>query len=134
MKLYEELYFQELGDERGNLVVAEVKRNIPFDIKRIFYMYGSDNKVVRGQHANKNSEFVLINVKGSCTVKVDTGKEMTVINLDKPHKGLYLNKMVWKEMYNFSEDSVLIVLSNMVYDSEEYIRDYQEFKKMMEMK
>lgn len=134
MRLYEELYFQELGDERGHLVVAEVPKNIPFDIKRIFYMYGSDNKVVRGKHANKNSEFVLINVKGSCKVKVDTGKDITVINLDKPHKGLYLNKMVWKDMYDFSKDSILLVLSNMVYDANEYIRDYEEFKKMMEMK
>ncbi len=134
MELYKELYFNELGDERGHLVVAEYPQNIPFCIQRIFYIYGSDKDVVRGKHANRKSEFVLINVSGSCKVKVDTGKEQVIINLDKPHKGLYLNKMVWKDMYDFSDDSVLLVLSNIPYDANEYIRDYDEFLKEMEIK
>lgn len=131
MELYKELYFDELGDERGHLVVAEFPHNIPFVIKRIFYIYGSDRNIVRGKHANRKSEFVLINVSGSCKVKVDTGKEKKIINLDKPHKGLYLNKMIWKDMYDFSDDSVLLVLSNIAYDSDEYIRDYDEYLKEM---
>lgn len=131
MELYKELYFNELGDERGHLVVAEFPHNIPFVIKRIFYIYGSDKNIVRGKHANKRSEFVLINVSGSCKVKIDTGKDQKIINLDKPHKGLYLNKMVWKDMYDFSADSVLLVLSNIAYDPNEYIRDYNEYLKEM---
>ena len=131
MELYKELYFNELGDERGHLVVAEFPHNIPFVIKRIFYIYGSDKNVVRGKHANRRSEFVLINVSGSCKVKIDTGKDQKIVNLDKPHKGLYLNKMVWKYMYDFSDDSVLLVLSNIAYDPNEYIRDYNEYLKEM---
>ncbi len=131
MELYKEVYFNELGDERGHLVIAEVPLNIPFEIKRIFYIYDTKGTVVRGQHANLNSEFVLINLCGSCKVKLDTGKEQKIIDLDRPHKGLYLNKMVWKDMYDFSEDSILLVLSSQVYDSNEYIRDYDKFKEMV---
>lgn len=132
MKLYEELLFNQRGDERGHLVIAEVPANIPFDVKRIFYIYDTKGDVVRGQHANLNSEFVLINLCGKCKVRVDTGKEEKIIDLDHPHKGLYLNKMVWKDMYDFSEDSILLVLSSHVYDSSEYIRDYNKFKEMVE--
>lgn len=129
--LYWQIDFHELGDERGKLVVAESFGKIPFNIKRIFYIYGSDYDVIRGQHANKNSEFVLINVAGSCEVKVDTGKKEQIFYLNKPNKGLYINKMVWKDMYNFSKDSVLLVLSNTVYDAKEYIRDYDTFKNII---
>jgi len=120
--------FQQHGDDRGHLVVAEAMKEIPFEIKRIFYIYGSDSTVVRGKHANKKSEFVLINVAGSCKVRVidREGKE-TIYNLDHPHMGLYLPTMVWKEMYDFSPDSVLLCLSNEHYDSAEYIRKYSEF-------
>ena len=124
IKKYEELIFDELGDERGHLVVAESMKEIPFDVKRIFYIYGTEAGVVRGQHANRKTEFVLINVKGTSKVKVDLGQEKKVVLLDKPNKGLYLNKMVWKDMYDFSEDSILLVLASECYDSEEYIRDY----------
>jgi dTDP-4-dehydrorhamnose 3,5-epimerase-like enzyme len=128
MKKYKYLTFPQLGDERGHLVVVEAMKNIPFDIKRIFYMYGADKEVIRGQHANKYSEFILINLAGSCDILVDDGKNREVMVLDKPHHGIYLEKLVWKDMYNFSEDSILLVLSNEYYDSKEYIRDYDEFK------
>ena len=130
MKNYKLLNFPQLGDERGHLVVAEGNKDIPFEIKRIFYIYGSDKDVVRGQHANKLSEFVLINLCGSCDIFVDDGKNKETIILDKPHQGIYLNKLVWKNMFNFSKDSVLLVLSNEHYNCEEYIRDYEEFKKI----
>ena len=106
------LDFPDLGDERGNLVVVEGGSAIPFDIQRIFYIYGSDDEVVRGKHANLRSEFVMINVSGTSRVKVDNGHESRVIELDRPRMGLYLERMVWKEMYDFSPDSVLLVLSN----------------------
>jgi dTDP-4-dehydrorhamnose 3,5-epimerase-like enzyme len=124
---YKELYFNELGDERGHLVVAESKKDIPFEIRRIFYMFGSEKGVVRGQHANRRSEFVLINVQGTSKVLIDDGKEKNIVVLDKPHKGVYLNKMIWKDMYDFSEDSILLVLSNEHYDGREYIRNYDDF-------
>lgn len=121
--------FKENGDERGKLVVVEGMKDIPFDIKRIFYIYGSDTTVVRGQHANRRSEFVLINVSGSSKVAVRDGKNEEVFVLDKPHTGIYIPKMVWKDMYDFSEDSILLVLASEVYDSSEYIRDFDEYIK-----
>ena len=127
-KTYEVLNFKEYGDERGNLVVAEGNgMDIPFDIKRVFYMSGSDDTVIRGIHANRYTEFVLINVAGSSDVLVDDGTSREVIHLDKPRMGLYLGPMVWKEMYNFSPDSVLLVLASEHYIEEEYIRDYDAF-------
>lgn len=134
MKKYKLLNFPQLGDERGHLVVVEGNKDIPFDIKRIFYIYGSDKDVVRGQHANKLSEFVLINISGRCNVFVDDGENQETVILDKPYQGIYLNKMVWKNMLNFSKDTILLVLSNEYYNSEEYIRDYEEFKKIIREK
>lgn len=126
---YKILEFGDLGDERGNLVVVEGAKDIPFEIKRVFYIYGSDSEVVRGQHANRNSEFVLINVSGTSKVRVDNGFEETVIELNRPRMGLYLPTMLWKDMYEFSEDSVLLVLTNTHYDGGEYIRNYEEYLK-----
>ncbi len=126
---YKILEFGDLGDERGNLVVVEGGRDIPFDIARVFYIYGSDSEVVRGQHANRNSEFVLINVSGTSKVRVDNGFEEEIIELNRPRMGLYLPTMLWKDMYEFSEDSVLLVLTNTHYDGKEYIRDYDEYLK-----
>lgn len=126
---YQVLEFGDLGDERGKLVVVEGAQDIPFDIKRVFYIYGSDSEVVRGQHANRNSEFVLINVSGSSKVRVDNGFEEDIIELNRPRMGLYLPTMLWKDMYDFSADSVLLVLANTHYDGNEYIRDYDEFIK-----
>ena len=103
--------------------------DIPFAIQRVFYMYGSDPDVVRGQHANRKSEFVLINVSGTSKVKVDNGYETEIIELNKPRMGLYIETMVWKDTYAFSEDSVLLVLANTHYDGTEYIRDYETFLK-----
>ena len=123
--------FKDLGDERGKLVVIEGGRAIPFEIQRVFYIYGSDAKVVRGQHANRESEFVLINVAGTSKVRVTNGKEEHVVLLDKPMMGVYIPKMIWKDMYDFSEDSVLLVLASTHYDGSEYIRDYQEYLNIM---
>ena len=127
-ELYRILYFKDLGDERGNLVVIEGEGiDIPFDIKRVFYIYGSDDKVVRGQHANRETEFLLVNVGGSSKVKVDNGTETAIITLDRPGMGLYLSPMLWKDMYDFSPDSILLVLASRHYDDREYIRDYQKY-------
>ena len=120
--------FVERGDERGNLVVIEGEnQDIPFDIKRVFYIYGSDSTVVRGQHAIRRTKFVLINVAGQSKVKVDNGFETQIISLDKPRMGLFLDTMVWKDMYDFSPDSTLLVLCSEHYDGSEYIRDYDAY-------
>ncbi len=128
------LSFADCGDERGKLVVVEGGQSIPFDIKRVFYMYGSDSTVVRGQHANKKSEFVMINVAGQSKVRITDGKEEFVVELNKPMMGIYVPKMIWKDMYDFSDDSVLLVLSNTHYDSTEYIRDYDNYLELMGIK
>ena len=125
------LEFNDLGDERGKLVVIEGNESIPFDIKRVFYIYGSDDSVVRGQHANKESEFVLINVAGTSKVRITDGKDEFVVELNKPMMGVYIPKMVWKDMYDFSSDSVLLVLASTHYDGKEYIRDYKEYLKLV---
>ena len=124
--------FNQLGDDRGHLVVVEGNKDIPFELARVFYIYGSDNNVIRGQHANKESEFVLINVSGKSKVKIDYGYSSEIIELNEPHMGVYIPKLVWKEMYDFSEDSVLLVLSNKKYDSSEYIRDYEQYLMLVE--
>jgi len=124
------LEFPQHGDDRGHLVVVEGMKDIPFESKRMFYIYGSDANVVRGRHANRRSEFVLINVAGQSKVRVDDGRgNEAVFSINRPHTGLYLPRMVWKDMYDFSEDSVLLVLSNEAYDPTEYIRDYDAFVK-----
>ena len=122
------LEFQKFGDERGHLIVLEGNHDIPFAIKRIFYMFGSDQDAVRGHHANKKSEFVLINVSGQCKVRSKDGLgNEAVFVLNRAHTGVYLPAMVWKEMYDFSHDSVLLCLSSEHYDADEYIRDYDCF-------
>ena len=106
----------DCGDERGKLVVVEGGQTVPFDIKRIFYIYGSDATVARGEHANRESEFVLINVAGTSKVRITDGKEELIVELNKPMMGVYIPKMIWKDMYDFSADPVLLVLASTHYD------------------
>lgn len=130
MNLLEEckiINFSESGDERGKLVAIEGNKTIPFDVKRIFYIYGTDQKVIRGQHANKDSEFVLICLSGNCKVRLTDGLNEKTVVLDTPKVGLYIPKMVWKDMYDFSSGSVLLVVTNTYYNKEEYIRDFNEY-------
>lgn len=122
------LDFPQKGDERGHLVIVEGMKDIPFDIKRIFYIYGSDPTVIRGKHANRRSQFVLINVAGRSKIKVSDGKgNEAIFSLNRPHTGIYLPPLIWKDMYDFSDDSVLLCLASEHYDADEYIRNYDEF-------
>jgi len=123
--------FNQLGDDRGKLVVIEGEQEVPFIIQRVFYIYGSDQDVVRGEHANLETEFVLINVCGSSKLRIDDGTNEKIYVLDKPHEGIYIPRMVWKDMYDFSEDSILLVLASQHYNGKEYIRDYDEYIKIM---
>ena len=121
--------FPQLGDARGHLIVVEGAQSVPFEIKRVFYIYGSEQGVVRGQHANKKTQFALVNIAGTSKVRVLDGKgNEAVFSLNRPHTGLYLPQMVWKDMFDFSEDSILLVLASEHYDSAEYIRDYAAFQ------
>lgn len=123
------LAFEEHGDARGTLVALEQGRNIPFEIKRCYYMYDTVQGVRRGFHAHKHLKQVLVCVKGQCKVLLDDGKEQEHVLLDSPNRGLYIESNIWREMYDFSEDAVLMVLASELYDESDYIRDYQEFLK-----
>lgn len=119
--------FQQHGDERGQLVALEELKDIPFEIKRIYYMYDTGEDVRRGYHAHRNLEQVLICIHGSCKILLDNGKERKKVFLDKPYEGLYVSSNMWREMYDFSSDAVLLVLASDYYREEDYIRDYQQF-------
>ncbi len=129
MKKYQLMELKSFGDERGSLISFQKDINVPFDVKRAFYIYDTKCDVARGCHANRNSQFLLVVINGSCRIKIDDGKKQDNILLNKPHQALFLDKMVWKEMYEFSYNAVLLVLSNEYYDESEYIRDYDLYKK-----
>lgn len=122
------LDFGAIGDERGMITICEGEQDIPFIPKRVFYIYKSSKDVVRGKHANKVTDFVLINVAGTSKVKIMDGKGNEIVySLNRPNTGIYIPHMVWKEMYDFSEDSVLLCLASEHYTPKEYIRDCAEF-------
>lgn len=124
--------FQPHGDERGMLVALEEYNDIPFRIKRVYYMYNTKEQVVRGLHAHKNLEQILVCIHGSCKVRLDNGKEKKVVHLEKPYEGLYVANNIWREMFDFSEDAVLLVLASEIYDEKDYMRDYDEFLKYVQ--
>ena len=119
--------FQPHGDARGQLVALEESKDIPFKIKRVYYMYDTTEGVTRGYHAHKNLQQVLICVNGSCKIRLDNGSEKETIILDTPNEGLYVSNNMWREMYDFSSDAVLMVLASELYDESDYIRDYDAF-------
>ena len=121
--------FQQHGDERGELVALEEFNDIPFRIKRVYYMYKTAPGVRRGFHAHKTLEQIMICVHGSCKVLLDNGKEKKIIYMETPYEGLYIPNNFWREMYDFSDDAVLMVLASEVYKEEDYIRDYDAFLK-----
>ncbi len=118
--------FKINGDEKGSLISLESNKNIPFDIKRVYYIFGTINGTRRGYHAHKNLRQVLICVSGSCKILLDNGKK-TEILLNSSDQGLLVESLIWREMFDFSADCVLMVLADNYYDEEDYIRDYQEF-------
>ena len=124
--------FQQHGDERGMLVALEGHNDIPFEIKRVYYMYDTKEGVRRGFHAHKSLEQILICIHGSCKILMDNGTEKKVVSLEKPYEGLYISNSIWRAMYDFSPDAVLLVLASDVYREEDYIRDYDEFLKSVQ--
>jgi len=123
--------FQQHGDERGMLVALEENNDIPFKIKRVYYMYDTKDGVRRGYHAHKKLEQILICIHGSCKILLDNGTEKKVVSLEKPYEGLYVSNSMWREMFDFSSDAVLMVLASEVYQEEDYIRNYEEFLKFV---
>ncbi len=119
--------FQTHGDERGQLVALEEKKDIPFKIKRVYYMYDTLPGVTRGYHAHKSLEQILVCIHGSCKILLDDGHEKKVVALEKPYEGLYVSHAVWREMFDFSPDAVLMVLASELYDESDYIRNYDKF-------
>ena len=115
------------GDHRGQLVALEEFKDIPFDIKRVYYMYDTVPGVARGFHAHRNLEQILSCVHGSCKILLDDGTEKAVVPLDKPNEGLYIANNMWREMFDFSPDAVLMVLASQLYDESDYIRNYDDF-------
>ena len=129
MKPYYLMELQAHGDDRGSLVAFQKGINSPFDVKRVFYIFDTKGDIARGCHANRHSQFLLVVINGSCRVKLDDGKNQLDILLNKPHQSLFIDKMVWKEMYEFSYNAVLLVLSSELYNEDEYIRNHAEFIK-----
>ncbi len=126
--------FQQHGDTRGQLVSLEEFNDIPFRIKRVYYVYDTLPNVRRGFHAHKSLEQIMICIHGKCKVLLDNGLEKKIVYLEKPYEGLYISNNIWREMYDFSEDAVLLVLASDLYHEEDYIRDYDEFLKFIASK
>lgn len=127
MKLINTIEFKKLGDDRGSLISLEQHRNIPFEVKRIYYIFGTKEGVSRGFHAHKELRQLAVCVRGSCRFIMDDGKNKEELVLDCPHKGLLIEPMQWHEMHDFSEDCIIIVLASDYYDETDYIRDYNLF-------
>jgi len=116
-----------LGDVRGSLVAIEANRHIPFEVKRVYYIFGTQPGVSRGFHAHKNLQQLAVCVSGKCRMLLDDGINKESVWLDSPTKGLMIGNNVWREMHEFSDDCVLLVLASEHYDESDYIRDYSEF-------
>lgn len=120
--------FKKIGSDLGFLTPIEAHKDIPFDIKRIYYISKVPNKAVRGFHSHRELEQVLICLNGSVKIRVRKPFEEEIIELDESNKGLYIGHMIWREMLEFSSDAVLLVLASEHYDEQDYIRDYRIYE------
>lgn len=124
--------FPPHGDDRGQLVAIEEMKDLPFDIKRVYYIYDTLANVRRGFHAHKCLQQILLCVNGSCKIHLDNGSETAEVTLNKPNEGLYISNNMWREMYDFTPGTVLLVLASEYYDEADYIRNYDDFMKMIQ--
>tara|TARA_R110001583_G_scaffold81019_1_gene216699 strand:- start:41 stop:442 length:402 start_codon:yes stop_codon:yes gene_type:complete len=127
MSLIQTINLKSLGDDRGGLVAIEANQDIPFDIKRVYYIFATQKNVARGFHAHKELQQLAVCVAGKCKMVLDDGTKKEEVWLDSPNKGIIIKDMIWHEMYDFSEDCVLMVLASEHYDESDYIRNYDEF-------
>ena len=118
-----------VADRRGKLIAIEGQRDIPFDVKRIFYMYGMTSDIPRGEHAHRNTKQYLIALSGACKVTLDDGKHRVTYDLDRSTVGIFQDIMVWGTMHDFTPDCVLLVLASEHYEEADYIRSYDQFCK-----
>ncbi len=118
------IYFDKKGDERGLLIALEENRNIPFAIQRVFYIYGTQKGVRRGEHAHRKTKQLLVAITGSCKITLEDGTKKETYSLSRPDMGLFQDALVWGTMHDFSSDCVLMVLADSHYDESDYIRDY----------
>lgn len=123
--------FEPHGDDRGQLVAIEAMKDLPFEIKRVYYIYDTLSGVRRGFHAHRNLQQILLCVNGSCKIHLDNGYDTQEVVLDKPNEGLYISNDMWREMYDFTPGTVLLVLASEYYDEADYIRNYADFQKMI---
>ncbi len=126
VKIFE---FNEHGDNRGNLVALEYPKDLPIEVKRIYYIYNVPGNISRGFHSHNDLQQILICLGGSVKIKLKTPEDEKVVLLDSPNKGLFVDKMIWREMYDFSDNATLLVLASMCYDEKDYIRNYDEYVK-----
>lgn len=127
MSLIHLIDLPSLGDDRGSLVAIEANKHIPFEVKRVYYIFGTQSGVSRGFHAHKNLQQLAVCVAGKCRMLLDDGVNKESVWLDSPTKGLMIGNNVWREMHEFSNDCVLLVLASEYYDESDYIRDYSDF-------
>ena len=127
MTLVQWINFPPLGDERGGLVALQGAKTMPFDIKRVYYIFGTQPGVARGFHAHKQLQQVAVCITGKCRMVLDDGQSREEVWLDSPNKGLIIDRMIWREMHDFSANCVLLVLASEHYDENDYIRNYAAF-------
>lgn len=127
MSLVKLIEFPSLGDDRGALVALEAHKTVPFDIKRVYYIFSTSQGVVRGMHAHLSLQQVAICVIGKCRVVLNDGSQSEEVWLDSPTKGLRIGNLIWRELHDFTPDCVLLVLASNHYDEDDYIRDYEEY-------
>lgn len=118
-------------DPRGNLSVVEGGEFVPFDVKRVYYLYDVPGGAVRGGHAHKKLRQLIIAASGSFDVVLDDGRERKKIALNRSYYGLYIPVMTWREIENFSSGAVCVVLASEHYDAADYLYDYDEFKALV---
>ena len=123
----ERIQLQKHGDSRGMLIALEQDRNVPFEIRRGYYIFATESDVHRGTHAHRHLNQLAVAVRGSVTFLLDDGTKPVEVVLDDPSQGLLLGCMVWRELYDFSDDCVLMVLADHLYDPADYITDYADF-------
>lgn len=123
------LNFKVRENYDGKLVALEAEQDIPFEIKRVYYIWGNKPDIVRGKHAHRKLEQVVICMSGSCDFILDNGIKQETIHLNSADKGIYIKNNIWREFNNFSKDCVIMVLASEHYDEADYIRDYEQYKK-----
>jgi len=131
MSLVKWIDFPAFSDPRGSLVAIEADKNIPFEIKRVYYIYATKQGTSRGFHAHKALQQVAVCIAGHCTMLLDNGNEQARVILNSPEKGIFIGNMIWREMHDFSPDCILLVLANEFYQEADYIRDHDKFKKII---